>query len=202
MMNEPREKAVRKIADNYNSMLPEQQEKAAEMVQRIVKNDPDSKDKRLDEEQNTINRLQDLNISDNHREIILNDPDISDEQREKLQDISDEASLHPFSTQQLEQQALVNEIAPKLVDILNVLGTDQYEGEHRTIAFDKEENRLSLTDNTSGAALIIAEWHPDEENWEHHLSSLSKNDLDQIQNAWEQIEHHQQQQNKEVGLEH
>jgi hypothetical protein len=37
-----------------------------------------------------------------------------------------------------EQEELVQELAPKLVDILNELGTDKFEGTYRTIEFNKE----------------------------------------------------------------
>ncbi len=204
-MTEPREKAIRKILDNYHKMSPEKQDKAAEMVERIIKNNPDFQGERLDNEQyeeDLIRRLQDPNLSDNHRELILNDPNLSDKQREILQDISDEVLDYHFSTQQFEQQALVDDIAPKLVDILNELGTDKHEGTHRTIEFNKQESQLSLTDNATGASLMRATWHPDEENWENNGSSLTPDDLNQIQKAWEQVEHHhQQQQDTKVGLE-
>jgi hypothetical protein len=151
-MTKPREKAVRKIADNYNSMSPEQQERAAEMVQRIVKNDPNFKDKKLENEQ--------------------------------------------------KQEALVQEVAPKLVDILNELGTDYYQGKRHTIEFNKEENKLSLIENETEDSLMMAEWHPDEGEWENHGSSLTEYDRNQIQKAWEWAEdHHQNQKDKEAGLE-
>jgi hypothetical protein len=201
-MTKPREKAVRKIADNYHKMSSEQQDKAAEMVERLVKNDPDFKGERLDNEQyeeDVISRLQDPNLSDNHREIILNDPNLSDKQREILQDISDEALDYHFSAQQLEQQALVDDIAPQLVDILNELDTDNYQGTNRTIEFNKDQNQLSLIDNATGASLMTAQWHPNEKKWENKGSFLTEDDRNQIQKAWEQVEH-QQQQDTKVGL--
>ncbi|MGB3401161.1 MAG: hypothetical protein WBA77_00560 [Microcoleaceae cyanobacterium] len=204
-MTEPREKAVRKIIDNYHKMSPEQQDKATEMVERIIKNDPDSQGERLDNEQyeeNLISRLQDPNLSDNHREIILNDPNLSDEERERLQDISDEALDKMFSDAEQEQQAFVSEVAPQLVDILNKLDTDKHEGIHRTIEFNKEESQLSLTDNKTGKAVMTAQWHPDAGEWENKGSSLTEDDRNQVQKAWEQVEyHHQQQQDTKVGLE-
>lgn len=204
-MTEPREKAVSKIINNYHKMSPEQQDKATEMVERIIKSNPDFKGERLENEQyeeDLISRLQDPNLSDNHREIILNDPNLSDEERERLQDISDEALDKIFSDAEQEQQAFVSEVAPQLVDILNKLGTDKHEGIHRTIEFNKEESQLSLTDNKTGEAVMTAQWHPDEGEWENRGSSLTEDDRNQIQKAWEQVEHHhQQQQDTKVGLE-
>ena len=214
-MTDPRDKAALKILNSYAEMSPEQQDKAAEMLQNIIQNDP-NKEEKLKE---SLNALQEIDstllqsdeellgrieepISDNHREIILNDPNLSDEQIERLQDISDEALDKMFSDAEQEQQVFVSEVAPQLVDILNGLGTDKHAGTHRTIEFNKEESQLSLTDNKTGEAVMTAQWHPDEEKWENRGSSLTEDDRNQVQKAWEQVEyHHQQQQDTKVGLE-
>ncbi|MDY7020934.1 MAG: hypothetical protein SWJ54_06155, partial [Cyanobacteriota bacterium] len=90
--------------------------------------------------------------------------------------------------EQQQQQALVDEVAPQLVDILNELGTDKLQGKHRTIEFDKEQNQLTLTTNATGAVVMTAQWHPDEEKWENKGSSLTTDDRDQIQEAAQRVQ--------------
>lgn len=137
-------------------------------------------------------------------EAVLIDPNISghsqtqywlyDTAQEINQDIS---QIRQDFTQQQQQQALVDEVAPQLVDILNELGTDKYQGKHRTIEFNNEQDELSLIENETGAVVMKAAWHPDEEKWEDKGSSLTPDDRDQIQEVAQRFGHKQ----KGTGLE-
>ena len=139
-------------------------------------------------------------------EVILTDPNISGHSQtqqwvyDTAQDINlDVSQIRQDFTEQLEQQALVDEVAPQLVDILNELGTDNYQGKHRTIEFNNEQNELSLIENETGTVVMKAAWHPDEEKWENIGSSLTNDDRDHIQEVAQKLHH--QQKDKETGLE-
>ncbi len=98
-----------------------------------------------------------------------------------------------------EQEELVQELAPKLVDILNGLGTDKFEGTYRTIEFNKEENQLSLVENTLGEVLMKAQWNGDENRWVRRESSLTKTHRDMILDAVDNL-HQEKGKTKELGL--
>ncbi|MEB3281246.1 MAG: hypothetical protein VKK42_20210 [Lyngbya sp.] len=98
-----------------------------------------------------------------------------------------------------EQEELVQELAPKLVDILNGLGTDKFEGTYRTIEFNKKENQLSLVENTLGEVIMKAQWNGDENCWVRRESSLTKTHRDMILDAVENL-HQQKDKTKELGL--
>ncbi|MGB3401164.1 MAG: KTSC domain-containing protein [Microcoleaceae cyanobacterium] len=139
-------------------------------------------------------------------EVVLIDPNISAHSQtqqwvyDTAQDINlDISQIRQDFTEQFEQQALVDEVAPQLVDILNELGTDNYQGKHRTIEFNNEQNELSLIENETGTVVMKAAWHPDEEKWENIGSSLTEDDRDHIQQVAQRL--HQQQKDKETGLE-
>jgi hypothetical protein len=140
-------------------------------------------------------------------EVVLIDPNISGHLQtqqwiyDTAQDINlDVSQIRQDFNESLQQQALVDEVAPQLVDILNELGTDNYQGKHRTIEFDNEQNQLSLIENETGTVVMRATWHPDEEKWENQGSSLTKDDRDQILDVAQRVQQHRK--DKETGLEH
>jgi hypothetical protein len=96
-----------------------------------------------------------------------------------------------------EQQHLVEEIAPVLVDILNEFETNYYEGTSRSIEFDREKSQLKLIDTPTGNVVMKAQWNSEPEHWKNLGSSLTQDDRDHILNAAQSL--HKKQ--KETGLE-
>ncbi len=99
--------------------------------------------------------------------------------------------------EQAEQQHLVEEIAPVLVDILNEFETNYYQGTSRSIEFDPEKSQLKLIDTSTGNVVMKAQWNSEQEHWKNLGSSLTPDDRDHILNAAQSL--HQKQ--KETGLE-
>lgn len=125
------------------------------------------------------------------QEVRLQDPILSGSEATQhwlhnmAQEINQDVSQirQDFVFVQQQQQAWVEEVAPKLVDILNEFGSDKYEGKTRTIEFDPEQNQLTLLANSTGEIVMNAQWNPDEKLWENRVSSLTQDDRDQIMNV-------------------
>ncbi|NET46881.1 hypothetical protein [Okeania sp. SIO2B3] len=86
-----------------------------------------------------------------------------------------------------QQQKLVEEVAPHLIDVLNEFETNKYQGRNNTVEFNREENRLTLISNLSKEIVLDAEWDTEQDRWNDRGSSLTTEERDRIIGATEKL---------------
>ncbi|MEM9272351.1 MAG: relaxase/mobilization nuclease domain-containing protein [Cyanobacteria bacterium P01_F01_bin.143] len=106
-----------------------------------------------------------------------------------------------------QQQQWVESLCPKLVGLLNSEGEVEVKGRRRTIAWDEQQQRLTVRKNKSQEVVLEAEWDEDEERWKDNGSSLTADDFEDISRGLEkwlverERERERQQQRSNGGFE-
>ncbi|NET29964.1 relaxase/mobilization nuclease domain-containing protein [Okeania sp. SIO1I7] len=79
-----------------------------------------------------------------------------------------------------QQQQWVENLCYGLADLLNNEQASEVKGKRRTIAWDREQKRLTLRENKTEEVVLDAEWDEDEECWKDNGSSLTAADFEDI----------------------
>ncbi|NES64043.1 MAG: relaxase/mobilization nuclease domain-containing protein [Okeania sp. SIO2D1] len=79
-----------------------------------------------------------------------------------------------------QQQQWVENLCYDLADLLNNEQASEVKGKRRTIAWDREQKRLTLRENKTKEVVLDAEWDEDEECWKDNGSSLTVADFEDI----------------------
>lgn len=80
-----------------------------------------------------------------------------------------------------QQQQWVETLSPKLAYLLNSEQTFELFGKHRTVAWDKEQQRLTLRENETQEIILDAKWK--EGRWQDNGSNLTAAFFEQIKQA-------------------
>ena len=80
-----------------------------------------------------------------------------------------------------QQQQWVESLVPDLAQLLIDARTPQLEGKHRTLTWDKEQQRLTLRENETQEIVLDAKWK--ERRWQDNGSSLTAAFFEQIKQA-------------------
>lgn len=83
--------------------------------------------------------------------------------------------------EQNQQQQWVDALAPDFVELLHYVQKSELKGKRRTIAWDSEQQRLTVRENKTQKIIMDAEW--DGERWQDNSSTLSHADFNEIRQA-------------------
>ncbi|NET16120.1 MAG: hypothetical protein F6K08_26485 [Okeania sp. SIO1H6] len=79
-----------------------------------------------------------------------------------------------------QQQQWVENLCYDLADLLNNEQTSEVKGKRRTIAWEREQKRLTLRENKTQKVVLDAEWDEKEARWKDNGSSLTAADFEDI----------------------
>ncbi|MEM8777968.1 MAG: relaxase/mobilization nuclease domain-containing protein [Cyanobacteria bacterium P01_G01_bin.49] len=97
---------------------------------------------------------------------------------EATQPSVDKCALSEIPQEQNQQQQWVEILSPKLVYLLNNEQTFELKGKHRTVAWNEEQQRLTLRENETQEIVLDAKWK--EGRWQDNGSSLTATDFEQL----------------------
>ena len=93
----------------------------------------------------------------------------------------DKCALSEIPQEQNQQQQWVETLSPKLAYLLNSEQTFELFGKHRTVAWNEEQQRLTLRENETQEIILDAKWK--EGRWQDNGSSLTAAFFEQIKQA-------------------
>ncbi|NET30128.1 relaxase/mobilization nuclease domain-containing protein [Okeania sp. SIO1I7] len=100
---------------------------------------------------------------------------------ETTQPPTDKCALSEIPQEQNQQQEWVESLVPDLAQLLVDARTHQLEGKHRTLTWDKEQQRLTLRENETQEIVLDAKWK--EGRWQDNGSNLTAAFFEQIKQA-------------------
>ena len=100
---------------------------------------------------------------------------------ETTQPPTDKCALSEIPQEQNQQQEWVESLVPDLAQLLVDARTHQLEGKHRTLTWDKEQQRLTLRENETQEIVLDAKWR--ERRWQDNGSNLTAAFFEQIKQA-------------------